>query len=118
MLDDFRDFADVPYLHLRICYGWRRTCAPEPGDLGDLFVVKLRMPEHMRDDRMKPLLTEDMILDSASGDAPVEEPVADVRQRDLGGCCCDCCHLAGCNCGPKFPHVSIANQFTPQLFNS
>jgi len=42
-----------------------------------------------------------------------------LKQRQLAGCCCNCCHRMGCNCGPKFPHIDNANQcLTPVLFTS
>merc|ERR1719277_621919 len=65
---------------------------------------------------VQPLLTEDEIR---SGQ-PYErgESDVDLNQTDMGGCCCDCCHVNGLNFGSKFPHVSNANQcMTPQMFN-
>lgn len=42
-----------------------------------------------------------------------------MQQNQLGGCCCNCCHMIGCcNVGTKFPHICNANQcLTPALFS-
>merc|ERR1712096_92010 len=76
----------------------------------------------------QPLLTEDA-FSSSFGDRPDSEcslepgseksALEGLRQTDLGGCCCDCCHTHGCNFGRKFPNLPSSNQFlTPQCFSS
>merc|ERR1712183_1017685 len=95
----------VSYLHLGIKYGWsgrgERT--------GNLFIVTNRVTSSSVDLPVQ-LLTEDEIVAStsrsaASSASPQSDTseVDEMKQTDLGGCCCDCCHRNGCNFGRKFP---------------
>jgi len=108
--------AQAPYLHLGIYYGW--GSGPEERSIGDLFIVtNNRVTPCLRAMRVQPLLTEDEIRGSEAAHGPT--CMGRLRQVDLGGCCCDCCHWNGLNFGRKFPNPHNANQcLTPQLFNS
>ncbi|CAE8718562.1 unnamed protein product, partial [Polarella glacialis] len=128
VLDEFKEDRSKTFLVLGIRYGWgaKGARAAETfdglGATGRLFVVKNRLPPSLEDFRPEVLLSEAEILRSgreSEQEMPARWEESELRQSDLGGCCCDCCHSAGCNIGPKFPHLSNANQFlTPELFSS
>lgn len=115
LLDDFQKDAEKPFLHLGIRYGWNGT--DEEATLGQLFIVKNRLPPSLEEMPVLPLLTEQEIAfggvehDGGNG----------LKVSELGGIgCSDCCHRNGCNCGTKFPHLTGANYLwlTPTLFSS
>ncbi|CAE8657753.1 unnamed protein product, partial [Polarella glacialis] len=122
VLDEFKEDRSKTFLVLgiRYGYGWgaRGARAAETfdglGATGRLFVVKNRLPPSLEDFRPEVLLSEAEILRSGRESAqemPARWEESELRQSDLGG--------AGCNIGPKFPHLSNANQFlTPELFSS
>jgi hypothetical protein len=120
LLDEYGKDKSSPYLHLGIRYGW--SSAAEPEGLGQLFVVKNRLPPAFADRPAPPLLTEaEIVAGEAPALAPGETPKKELKATELGGFgCCDCCHRRGCNCGRKFPHLTGANYLwlTPQLFSS
>merc|ERR1712190_367974 len=110
------------FLHLGINYGWRQS--QETRQRGDLFIVTNHMTEDMKNEmRVQPLLTENEVLgrdaEDSESSSSCPQNLRRMRQTQLGGCCCDCCHTHGCNCGRKFPDIPQLNQcLTPQLFNS
>lgn len=111
-LEAYRSDKARPYLHLGIRYGWECGSSAQ---LGRLIIVKNRLPPDLQSEQIQELLTEEDILQGRSGGS---DSCAELMQAHLAGCCCDCCHSHRCNFGPKFPHISNANQcLTPQLFN-
>jgi len=122
----FRANRNLPYLHLGILY------QPTPGvsrggsrETGHIFLVKNRLPPEMMEERVRPLLTEEEIMRGMRGSSTdvAQGRLGRMRQCELGGCCCDCCHVFGCNFlppfGRRFPSPPTYNQLlTPQLFNS
>jgi len=113
----FRSDKQATYLHLKVKYGWCDDGCDQPSS--DLFIVMCRLTPAARDMKVKPLMTESTILGEESDDELSDDGESAILQRKLGGCCCDCCHVIGCNCGRKFPNPLTMNQFlTPQLFNS
>mmetsp|Transcript_91848 Transcript_91848/g.285687 ORF Transcript_91848/g.285687 Transcript_91848/m.285687 type:complete len:457 (+) Transcript_91848:2-1372(+) len=114
-LQRFSEDRTVPFLHLGIRYGW---CS-ESDLRGDLFIVTNRILDAYGELWVEPLLTEAEIRgEEGPGEGPGDGRKR-MKQTDLGGCCCDCCHSHGCNFGRKFPNPHNANQcLTPQLFNS
>eukprot|EP00929_Paragymnodinium_shiwhaense_P058871 TRINITY_DN29491_c0_g1_i1.p1 TRINITY_DN29491_c0_g1~~TRINITY_DN29491_c0_g1_i1.p1 ORF type:complete len:952 (+),score=112.91 TRINITY_DN29491_c0_g1_i1:111-2966(+) len=125
MFDRYRKDKSIPYLHLGIVYGWDDGSDSRSNNLdgqaceahGHLIIVKNRVPPHLMEEGLPPLLTEETVLGQGyeSDSSQTDEGL---RQTELGGCCCDCCHYNGCNCGTRFPHIPSANQcFTPQLFS-
>eukprot|EP00933_Yihiella_yeosuensis_P036297 TRINITY_DN30042_c0_g1_i1.p1 TRINITY_DN30042_c0_g1~~TRINITY_DN30042_c0_g1_i1.p1 ORF type:complete len:254 (-),score=31.69 TRINITY_DN30042_c0_g1_i1:31-792(-) len=128
MFDEFKEDTSRTTLILGIRYGWHRQSAEE-GHVrrtGRLFVVKNRLPPQFQALHPEPLLSKEEIVGSGRSRSEEELPLParweekELHQEDLAGCCCDCCHTAGCcNIGPGFPHVSNANQcLTPQLYSS
>lgn len=88
---------------------------------GRLVVVKNRLPPSLEDLQPEKLLTEEEIFVRRNSGRPLSPRWKDagLLQSDLAACCCDCCHVNMCNVGPKFPHVSNANQcLTPALFSA
>lgn len=111
----------MPFLRLGIRYGgWSRAKeAPTFSLLGELLVVKNRMPPSLRGMQAGSLLTEEEVKSGKPSSGRTLGCRQALEAEDLGGfCCCDCCHGIGCNCGPKFPHLSGANYLwlTPILF--
>jgi len=109
------------YFKLGIRYGWDLECGVGQDQLGVLYVVKLRIPVNY-DVRIPKYVTQKEVAPHLPVAGCEEEDVdpswAGIRQTDLGGCCCDCCHLSGLNCGRKFPHIPSTTQcLTPQHFN-
>ncbi|CAJ1367655.1 unnamed protein product [Effrenium voratum] len=121
VLDDFKLQQEQCHFVLGIRYPVQ-TGGGEYGArlTGRLFVVKNRLPPSMETLQAEPLLTEEEIM-SRARDHPHSPrwKHRQILQSDLAGCCCDCCHVNMCNVGPKFPHISNANQcLTPALFNA
>jgi len=99
-----------------------------------LYIVKNRLPPDCSESLVEPLLEEDeidppmptqacMSSDMTSGTSAARRrrmvTTRTMAQRELAGCCCDFCHVLGCNLGPKFPHITNANQcLTPALFSA
>eukprot|EP00931_Biecheleriopsis_adriatica_P031014 TRINITY_DN18227_c0_g1_i1.p1 TRINITY_DN18227_c0_g1~~TRINITY_DN18227_c0_g1_i1.p1 ORF type:complete len:1023 (-),score=207.73 TRINITY_DN18227_c0_g1_i1:57-3125(-) len=125
ILEEFSEDKAMPYLHLGIRYGgWngrmpREEAAPS---FGDLFVVKNRLPPSLESTKVQALLTEEEVTGDLQREVDdFENPHRWCTWAQLGGMgCCDFCHRTGCNCGPKFPHLSAANYLwlTPTLFSS
>merc|ERR1712007_42760 len=66
---------------------------------------------------MSQRITEAEVLTGETPDGSDCE-IGCMLEKDLGGCCCDCCHKS-CNCGlmGRFPDISTGNQFlTPTQF--
>jgi len=106
------------YLHLGICY-------PQAGDeeiSGHLYVVKNRLPPAFEGQPIEPPLTEDEVQGRSSTTPGFRHGDWQHLTTDqLGGYgCCDCCHTAGLNCGPKFPHGGFPGYLylTPTWCNS
>eukprot|EP00931_Biecheleriopsis_adriatica_P003985 TRINITY_DN105724_c0_g1_i1.p1 TRINITY_DN105724_c0_g1~~TRINITY_DN105724_c0_g1_i1.p1 ORF type:complete len:1073 (+),score=121.40 TRINITY_DN105724_c0_g1_i1:187-3219(+) len=119
VLDDFKYDKTLTHIVLGIRY-LGEDLSVEP-ITGRLVVVKNRLePDPAR--APEQLLTEEEILQSTQATLDPPRPRwqdVDLLQTDLAGCCCDCCHVNMCNIGPKFPHISNANQcLTPTLFSA
>merc|ERR1719401_3333706 len=68
MFDEFQADESIEYLHLKYEFGWDRELGSvEDSKSGDLIVVKLRVPPRLADERMKPPLSEELIMNSPSG---------------------------------------------------
>eukprot|EP00929_Paragymnodinium_shiwhaense_P089057 TRINITY_DN49316_c0_g1_i2.p1 TRINITY_DN49316_c0_g1~~TRINITY_DN49316_c0_g1_i2.p1 ORF type:complete len:1033 (-),score=132.46 TRINITY_DN49316_c0_g1_i2:74-3172(-) len=131
LIDEFQADSSILTLHLGIRYGWSDklskedsetpTGAPEaaatPDRHGHLVVVKYRVPPHLLHEPMRPLISEKLVMGESDTDGD-DDSLDGPPQTELGGCCCDCCHVRGCNFGKTFPNIPTMNQcFTPQLFN-
>jgi len=115
LLDEFQKDLEKPYLHLGIRYGWDGRQGQV--ELGQLFVVKNRLPPSLAETPVLPLLTEQEIVYGGVN----QDGSSDLKVSQLGGLgCSDCCHRNGCNCGTKFPHLTGANYLwlSPTLFAS
>lgn len=119
LLEEFQRDQTKTSLRLGIRYGW--DVEDGKGTLGQLVVVKNRLPPSLEELPAEPLLTEEEVRQGGGSRRNDEAKATSRRARDLGGWgCCDCCHRHGCNCGPKFPHLTAANYLwlTPTLFGS
>jgi len=119
VLDDFKEVPERSHFVLGIRYDIQTgSCQYGARLTGRLFVVKNRLPPSLENMPPEPLLTEEEILSKQHAWGRQRWEDANLLQSDLAGCCCDCCHVNMCNVGPKFPHISNANQcLTPQLFS-
>lgn len=117
-LDELKreDFNET-FFRLGIRYGWEMEPSFEPHAV--LLIVKNRLPLNY-DTKIKSYVTEAEVLgENISELRPLSRGWTHLAQTDLGGCCCNCCHLRGCNCGDKFPHNFTGFQcLTSQHFNS
>lgn len=115
LLDEYQKDLEKPYLHLGIRYGWDGRQGEVV--LGQLVVVKNRLPPSLAETPVLPLLTEtEIVYGGVNHDGSSE-----LKVSQLGGLgCSDCCHRNGCNCGTKFPHLTGANYLwlSPTLFGS
>lgn len=133
LLDEYKQDRSRTYLHLGIRYNWSNGAGQPQRETGHLIVVKNRILPECEEYLLEPPLTEAEIAqhpnlaatpgstddDRCSFNFSIWQSDRRMTQVQLGGCCCDCCHVLGCNLGPKFPHVSNANQcLTPALFTS
>lgn len=117
MLSDFKKATDKTCLNIGIRYGW--DAADEDVSLGQLTVVKNRLPDSLHECSIMPLLTEGEIRSPTSLSCVLEGN--QFKAKDLGGVgCCDCCHKNGCNCLTKYPQLTGLNYLwlTPTLFSS
>uniref|UniRef100_A0A7S1LR21 Uncharacterized protein n=1 Tax=Alexandrium catenella TaxID=2925 RepID=A0A7S1LR21_ALECA len=120
----FKEQKDDHYFHLGICYCWDQAGdVNNSEEIGDLYIVKNRLPPEFEEQAVAPLLTEEEITDGPGGFRGRDEECADrdLTASELGPFgCCDCCHTRGMNCGPKFPHGGFTGYLylTPQWFNS
>lgn len=114
-LDEVRADAFKTFFRLGIRYGWEFK--PDCEQHAELWVIKNRLPPRY-DRTIKPYITAEEVR----GESPPpvsRQQWSHLLQTDLGGCCCNCCHLRGCNCGGKFPNHNTGFQcLTPQCFNS
>lgn len=119
VLDDFKEIPEKSHFVLGIRYDIQTGSGQYGARLtGRLFVVKNRLPPSLEQLPPEPLLTEEEILSKQHAWGRKRWQDDKILQADLAGCCCDCCHVNVCNVGPKFPHISNANQcLTPQLFS-
>lgn len=122
VMQEFGDRKEMAFLRLGIRYGGWSGAKEEAATLsllGELLVVKNRMPPCLRGMQAGSLLTEEEVKSGRPSSGRTLGCRQALEAEDLGGfCCCDCCHGIGCNCGPKFPHLSGANYLwlTPILF--
>lgn len=120
-LDELKqENSDKSYFRLGIRYGWELD--PKEVEYAELIVVKNRLPNKY-DRTIRDFVTEKEVLgevpEKCGGVKKMRRGWSRIQQTDLGGCCCNCCHLVGCNCGEKFPHNSNGVQcLTAQHFNS
>uniref|UniRef100_A0A7S2VQK9 Uncharacterized protein n=1 Tax=Zooxanthella nutricula TaxID=1333877 RepID=A0A7S2VQK9_9DINO len=127
LFERFKSDPEMLTLHVGISY-----CFSDDSDApgGDLFIVKNRLPPSMKGN-VRPRVhhmevagggndSADM-SDSMSDEDDDEDTFVDLRTDELGSFgCCDCCHVNGLNCGPKFPHGSFAGYLylTPRWASS
>eukprot|EP00401_Gymnodinium_catenatum_P072400 CAMPEP_0117545796 /NCGR_PEP_ID=MMETSP0784-20121206/46281_1 /TAXON_ID=39447 /ORGANISM="" /LENGTH=1147 /DNA_ID=CAMNT_0005342657 /DNA_START=15 /DNA_END=3455 /DNA_ORIENTATION=- len=122
-------------LHVRgfghVCSGMHWTLH----EVGHLFFVQIPVEPAQGEEPVPPLLTANDIrrrrggsmdsdcsfdgTDDSDSDSDSTSPAPpELRQNQLGGCCCDCCHAHHCNFGSLFPNPPTGNQLlTPQAFN-
>lgn len=116
LLDEFKKDKSIPFLHIGIRYGWAGDKAVT---FGHLFVLKNRLSPSLQGWKMPPSLTPEEIRGEEI-ESSDDEDWGDLLPTDLGGWgCCNCCHTSGCNCGRKFPQLTVAGYvyLSPQLFN-
>jgi len=139
VLDEFKQDRQRTFMHLGIRYTFddaAGSAAPPGGSravaagrrTAHLLIVKNRLTSDCEGMPVEPLVTEEEILQGAQGKdrGPGMHTMRfglrqerELHTDELGGCCCNCCHAFGCNCGPKFPHIANANQcLSPLLFSS
>lgn len=105
-------------LHIGISYGWDE----EDKRTGHLYIVKNRLPPDFENQAISPYITESEVKGEVErGFGSVDEAWGDRTTNQLGPFpCCDCCHIHGWNCGPKFPHGTATGYLflSPQWCNS
>eukprot|EP00929_Paragymnodinium_shiwhaense_P051210 TRINITY_DN25787_c0_g1_i2.p1 TRINITY_DN25787_c0_g1~~TRINITY_DN25787_c0_g1_i2.p1 ORF type:complete len:1017 (-),score=204.50 TRINITY_DN25787_c0_g1_i2:70-3120(-) len=126
MLQDFAK-GNSACMRLGVLYdGWNAGGGSANGDshsttkTGEIFFVRMRL---VRPGRLlgAPRITKNEVMgvDGDADDARQESACDGLREEEVGGCCCDCCHKF-CNCGlmGRFPEIATGNQFlTPTQFS-
>eukprot|EP00927_Polykrikos_kofoidii_P071449 TRINITY_DN67710_c0_g1_i1.p1 TRINITY_DN67710_c0_g1~~TRINITY_DN67710_c0_g1_i1.p1 ORF type:complete len:976 (+),score=101.91 TRINITY_DN67710_c0_g1_i1:204-3131(+) len=120
LLKCFQCDRTMTFLHIGIHYG------DLGGDFatrtGHLFIVKNRLTLELQAQPVLPYLSEEEIRGEGKRDNHdfMEEDWKGLAFDQLGSLgCCDCCHLAGLNCGRKFPHGTCTGflYMSSQWFN-
>merc|ERR1712194_41044 len=86
------------------------------GTKGEIYFIRMRLVDKERKVMSQRITESEVIHSTLPQDEDCE--ISSMLERDVGGCCCDCCHKS-CNCGlmGRFPDISTGNQFlTPTQF--
>jgi len=118
LMEDFRNSKEA-CLRIGVLYDcWDPTDNIREQRCGEIFFVRMRLIDCDKKVGCQ-RITEDEVVNGVQPDPHCTEGgVPEMLRHELGGCCCDCCHVF-CNCGMmgRFPNISTGNQFlTPTQF--